>query len=362
MLIMKPSAPILPLKISSASRDSAAVIGANDDRRLWHRCSWHALCASTHYHTEICLLLVVALVLTVTTTQRAVSFHMAHKPWVHAPIHTIERSCPKPTYKTVADDDQASSSLEQSRHHPKICLTTLTDESEKSMATKFFGWRNYDGLLGLTWENKQSYADRHGYTLWNESSELDKSRPPSWSKILAVKRLLTQEDCDWVFWMDADTVIMNPERRLEDFLPSAAATSHYDLLLSGNVDIGAYNAGVWILRRSEWSLRFLETWWSMKSFVKPPGLSQSGDNAAFKELLRAMPDFHDRCLVPPHCTFNSFAKFIAPSEIEHIEETLHQQDWYMSEAYYHKGDFIAHLAGVDNKKETLEMMLELLEP
>jgi hypothetical protein len=130
---------------------------------------------------------------------------MSHRPWMLAPIAHVERTCTAPSYQTLSEQEQQESVRNNNNNH-KICLTTLTDEKQKSRATKLLGWRNFDGLLELTWKNKQDYADKHGYHLYNESDMLDKSRPPSWSKIVAVERLLREENCTWVFWLDADTV------------------------------------------------------------------------------------------------------------------------------------------------------------
>ena len=161
--------------------------------------------------------------------------------------------------------------------------------------------------------------------------------------------------------MDADTVIMNSNIRLQDVLP---ATTNGDLLVSADTG-GGYNAGAWMIRNSAWGHQFLETWWSMKSFVRPPGLSHSGDNAALKALLGGMQrksvgtksEFEQHILAPPRCTFNSFAKFLDPAQYKEAIGSLEQQEWYKSEAFYHKGDFVAHVAGVDNKVTTLELLL-----
>jgi hypothetical protein len=106
--------------------------------------------------------------------------------------------------------------------------------------------------------------------------------------------------------------------------------------------------------------------------VRPPGLSLSGDNAAFKALLAAMPDadFNQHVLVPSRCTFNAFAKFLTISESQSVMQqppgntdsndasVLQQQPWYLSQDYYHKGDFLAHAPGYDNKAECLRLLLQ----
>ncbi|KAL7566937.1 hypothetical protein ACA910_008658 [Epithemia clementina (nom. ined.)] len=289
-------------------------------------------------------LLVTALVIAVLV-HRLLSNHQAQKKWRLAPIAFIERQCPRPTYATLGQDANPK---------PKICLTTLTDEKAKAWKTRLMGWRNFDGVLQLTWENKARYVARHGYFLFDGSDLLDKSRPPSWSKILAVKRLLIEEECTWVLWLDADAVIMNSDKKIEDFLP-ADPTKH--LLLSAD-DGGGYNAGVWLVHNSDWSLQFLEEWWNMKSFVKPTGLAKSGDNDALKYKLKHMEAFDEHILAPPRCTFNSFVKCLEPREHDRISLHVKEADWYMNDAFYHKGDFVAHVAGVDSKVQIIRNLLE----
>ena len=275
---------------------------------------------------------------------------------MNAPITNISRQCPAPQYETLLSSNNKSTTaiVSAAAAAPKICLTTLTDEKYKAWSTKFLGWRNFDGLLDITWKNKANYAKKHGYHLYDGSNVLDRSRPPSWSKIRAVQRLLQQEACDWVFWLDADTVVMNSDKRIEDFLPSDPTK---DLLLSAD-DGGGYNAGAWLIHNTEWASNFLDTWWNMRSFVRPPGLSKSGDNDALKALVKDMPDFDQHVLAPPRCTFNSFAKFLKPKEYQHAAANVERHEWYMKEGYFHKGDFIAHVAGIDNKDQTLQLLLQ----
>ena len=294
-------------------------------------------------------LLTLLVLLSILAGHRLSSRYLARKSWTYHPIATIPRPCPLPEYElrsAATNEPQQSSNL-------SICLTTLTDEASKSWQTKLLGWRNFDGLLQLTWDNKQRYCDKHGYRWFDESALLDPSRPPSWSKTRAVQRLLREESCDWVFWLDADTVIMNSEQRIEDFLPMEG-----DVLLSAD-DFGGYNAGVWLVRNTPWTQEWLDQWWNMKSFVKPTGLAKSGDNDALKYLTAHMDDFDEHIKVPPRCTFNSFARFVPPHVYDQTVQRLDQDPWYLSNNDYHQGDFVAHVAGYDNKVDTIKLLLSM---
>lgn len=66
-------------------------------------------------------------------------------------------------------------------------------------------------------QNKVRYCKRHGYDLHVFNGTLDASRSVSWSKLLAVHRAMWA-GYDWVWSIDADTLVMNPEVRLEAIL------------------------------------------------------------------------------------------------------------------------------------------------
>lgn len=67
----------------------------------------------------------------------------------------------------------------------------------------------------------------------------------------------------WVFWLDADTVVTNPSVRLEELLPGVGGP---DLVLTS--DASGVNAGAWMVRNSSWARAFLERWWSSSEFVR----------------------------------------------------------------------------------------------
>jgi len=289
----------------------------------------------------------LSVIMTVLICHRLISLYMSSRRWINAPITYMPRQCSGANYATILRPEEAG----------KVCVTTLTDARKYSTLQRFLRWRNFDGILELTWHNKWEYCQRHGYHFYDGSDHIDKSRPPAWSKIKAVQHLLEHEQCDWVLWTDADTVVMNSERLIEEFLPADPTKD----LLVGSDKGGGYNSGVFVVRNTAWSRRFLQEWWDMESYVNPPGLSLSGDNHALKALLAHMVDFDAHVLSPARCTFNSFAKFLALSESAAVMDSLDEQPWYGSEDYYHKGDFLAHSPGYDNKEQVLRLLLQEAE-
>ena len=70
-------------------------------------------------------------------------------------------------------------------------------------------------------------------------------------------------DYDWVFYLDSDAWITNPEIPLETLLPAQGGA---DFVVTE--DAAGTNAGAWIIRSSDWSRAFLKEWWGLESFVR----------------------------------------------------------------------------------------------
>ncbi|GKY90439.1 hypothetical protein MPSEU_000017700 [Mayamaea pseudoterrestris] len=279
-------------------------------------------------------------------------YHREHGiVWREAPIHGMTRTCPPPTYETIA----ATSAKPQN-----ICLTTLTDRQSPSLMQRMVRCRDFDALELISFPNQRAYASKHNYQ-WTDSSHMvDPSRPPAWSKILAVQHLLEQQACDWVLWLDADVLVMNSNVRIERLLPSDPNV----MLVATHDRKYTVNSGVWLIRNSAWSRQFLKNWWNLKSWVRRPGLSLSGDNAAFGHLVdQVLRKEAWRVQIPARCNMNSFGVFLSETQYQNIvvnggADALNKQEWYLSDQFYHQGDFIVHASGIDKKKEVLEMLLE----
>ncbi len=96
--------------------------------------------------------------------------------------------------------------------------------------------------------NKQAYARRHGYDCFIYRERLDGSRHPAWSKLGAIKRHLP--NYDWVFWTDADSLVMNGEQTLELII---VGHEDKDMILTWEVGSSSVNTGEWLIRNTAWS-------------------------------------------------------------------------------------------------------------
>jgi len=186
--------------------------------------------------------------------------------------------------------------------HYRFAIVTCSD------ASGTIPQRSFEGLMKIVTPNKERYVKLHGYDFIDASDMVNMQRPPSWSKILAVKSHLPQYD--WVFWNDADSLVTNFSISLEAIIMSVVGDVDFndmpDLIVTE--DVTGVNAGMFFVRNTEWSQQFLELWWNQTSFVKPFGQSKSGDNNALKYLIRSMSD-HDRNqhvgITRMQCLFNS---------------------------------------------------------
>jgi hypothetical protein len=98
--------------------------------------------------------------------------------------------------------------------------------------------------------NKDAYCHRHGYHFVCRTDGFDPGRPASWSKLRFVREAF--EHSEWVFWNDADTLVMDSAVPLSRF-----CWDSHDLVLSGD-PYHAMNLGCWLARRTDWTLDFFD--------------------------------------------------------------------------------------------------------
>lgn len=166
----------------------------------------------------------------------------------------------------------------------KIGLLTLQTAEIKSYAD-------------IARRNKQDYCDRHGYRLIVAESH-DSSRPAAWTKIPLLLQHLS--DFDWMFWTDADSVITNPDVRLEEFLNPWS-----DLIITR--DCYHINAGEYFLRNCEWSFRFLNEAWAQKDLIHHGWWDQAA-------MIRLYPKHFTHFSILPPRAFNSYENNWQPGD------------------------------------------------
>ncbi|CAA7403327.1 unnamed protein product [Spirodela intermedia] len=230
----------------------------------------------------------------------------------------------------------------------RIAMVSFSDE-------RGGGGRSFLGMMDAVRSNKMKYSAARGYDFHDAGDIVDRRRPPSWSKILAIQRHLP--DYDWVFWNDADSLVTNFSITLDSVLWTVIGDAEFDDLpdLILTEDFNGFNAGMFFVRRSRWSDGFLQTWWNQTDFIRF-GSTKSGDNDALKYLIRELPAEERRRHVrvsPMQCLFNSYPWVFTWKSFYRL---LRSPGSFWRGAYS-DGDFMVHLAGLDNKREWVTKIL-----
>jgi hypothetical protein len=112
---------------------------------------------------------------------------------------------------------------------------------------------NFSELQDITSPNVRSYCEKHGYDC-KISRIIEKERPASWYKI---KKILNafDDDYDYVFWIDADAIFVNKNIKLEDFIEE-------NKLFYFSCNWAALNAGVFMMKNTEFNKEFLNKVWN----------------------------------------------------------------------------------------------------
>lgn len=169
-------------------------------------------------------------------------------------------------------------------------------------------------------ESIRRYCKQHSYTFIDDESLVDYEREFYWSKVLLLCSQL--KNFDYIVWIDADIMIMNPEFKLETLIVQYLGSR--DMLLA--IDHGdMINTGFWIIRNCTWSFDMLDLIYNIPELCALHH-EQGVLNALYE---RNMLGAKDRCVIIPE-----------------VEGRLCNA----SMSSYHLGDFLIHFLGIRNPK------------
>jgi mannan polymerase II complex MNN10 subunit len=175
---------------------------------------------------------------------------------------------------------------------------------------------NYNDVGAISVPNKEVYAKQHGYDYLLSHETLEPSRPASWNKLRLMQKHISEYD--WLWWNDADTLIMNPETKLESLVDPT-----YPIIV-GSDDWGI-NCGNFFIQNTPQTATILEQWWNKDDEITHPWWEQR----ALTELMRNNAEWRNRVKVLPEAAMNS-----------HL-------------SHYEEGDFLIHFAGFGNNRNAL---------
>lgn len=177
----------------------------------------------------------------------------------------------------------------------------------------------------LAADNKRQYALAHNYAFVARSSEFAQQdlraekRRTVWGKIDAVQKVLPKYD--WIFWMDMDAVILNPDHTVQGILDTLrkdypegprAFEKNIDLVIAKPTKDKMINAGVFFMRNTEWAQKFLNAVQESKNWYnKGPSYEQG----AMWDLIQE-PGYKEHVLLLENDdhTFNTLPKRYVPGD------------------------------------------------
>jgi len=119
----------------------------------------------------------------------------------------------------------------------------------------------YVEMLRITSADHCRYAEAHGFAFLNVLGDAKFERGPYWNKIRLIL-LAFEMGFDFMAWLDADTLIVEPEITLTEGLPDGPPIGMCRHPMPWGQQPWHYNAGVLLIRNEELSRRFFEKVWT----------------------------------------------------------------------------------------------------
>lgn len=176
-------------------------------------------------------------------------------------------------------------------------------------------------------ENKEKYAKKHGYDVFIYHKLLDNTRPAPWSKIIAIQKHLA--DYDWIYWSDADSLIMNTDIKLENLIDEK-----FDLVISKECYYGYLNTGSFLIKNSSWSHELLKRIYEQEQFIFQKSF---WEQAALAHLLKIDESLLPHLKIVYQRVLNSNLNFTPAYE-----------------CWYQEGDFVIHFFGDCDKANLMK--------
>ena len=109
----------------------------------------------------------------------------------------------------------------------------------------------------------RDYCQKHNIDYFSETSadtifNASNGRALQWYKILFVQEQLRNSDHDYIIYLDADAVIVKPEKDIRDIISEYPDS---DLIIARDFGPDLVNTGVMIFKNTPWSIDFLERVW-----------------------------------------------------------------------------------------------------
>ena len=164
-------------------------------------------------------------------------------------------------------------------------------------------------------KNIKSYCEKQGYTFYVYRRSLDPASHGNWSKPKALLNHI--EDHAALIWMDSDTLIFNPEKKFEDILARCVGNKKViacEDIGTNNTHLAkgsAFNSGVVIFRRHQYTQNLLRRWWEFRKENDTSSLySSGGDQEVLVNILKKSDPAGHNSKIFPMNTFNTDPRLV----------------------------------------------------
>ncbi|CCH57968.1 hypothetical protein TBLA_0A01680 [Henningerozyma blattae CBS 6284] len=242
---------------------------------------------------------------------------------------------------------------------PKIVIILAANEGGGVLR-----WKNEEEwfIEKISIDNKKAYAKRHGYGLTIKDLTVSKRYSheyrEGWQKIDILKQSMREfPNAEWFWWLDLDTLIMEPKKSLEDHifnridqmtertleefnplnipidLPYVDYKQDMNLLITQ--DCGGFNLGSFFIKNSEWSKLLLDVWWEPVMYEQRHMVWDHREQDALEELYRNEAWIRSKVGFLPLRAINSFPPGAC-------SESNDDPRYFYNE---HDRDFVVNMAG-----------------
>lgn len=238
-----------------------------------------------------------------------------------------------------------------------ICVLSLATKDIRSFAEPIF-------------KNNKEYCEKHGYD-WVEHWKLKEGWPQiagaSWSKIPYILDEL-DKGYDWVFWIDADALVMDNEVKLEEFtddrfdfiITSSGASWQCGVFFTQNTDLSrellneVYERGP--VYETVWPYENRAVGWEQARFI-----NHCIESSSRVKVLRAdKGEKHFNSLTQAFARNGYWENGKSITRIGRFNEIFHEDSFRKIE--YKEGDFILHFAGYQMEGKDLLGDLKKFRP
>lgn len=123
-----------------------------------------------------------------------------------------------------------------------------------------------DHLLLRFFKNKVDYCRIHGYDIFYNNVLLHPQMHTFWAKIPAVRAaMLAHPESEWIWWVDSDAAFTDMDFKLplKRYKDHNFVVHGWPELIYKKKSWTSLNAGVFLIRNSQWALDFMDVWSGM---------------------------------------------------------------------------------------------------